>query len=160
MLSKIPYYCVLGGVFWTIVLSLGIASYSCAKSLKERSNTLIGFFSCMFLGSVLLVVFGTGLGWMIGQSPWLETRDVAAQLIEPYPLFTSTSHGRPTRMFQLQKGARSPDITKEDADAVMAHLKSVRPLSLFPASRKTPLLSTSFQIVESKSPYSGVVSVD
>lgn len=156
MLFRIPYYCVLGGVFWTIVLSLCIATNTCVKSLKERSNTLVGFLSCMFLGCAILVALGTGLGWMFGQSPWLETRDVAAQLLDPYPVFGQEDN------FKTREGGQSPDITKEDAEAFMAHLKSVPPLPppcFFQPSRRKPPLTTSSPSVESKSPYAGVVSV-
>lgn len=154
MISKIPYCLVVGGVFWTIVFSLGISSYMGIQFIKYKPKSVLGFFSCAFVVSVLLTVLGTGLGWMMGQSPWLETRDMISQLIDPYPIF-DTPH-------ITREGARSPDITKEDADAFMAHLHSLPSnqsnLSNL-SNRKMQPAKVSFRSLENKTPYSDVVSV-
>jgi hypothetical protein len=127
MLYKLPFYCILGGVFWTIVLSLGLSAYSCSKALKHQPvgySNIFQFFTFMWLGSVLLIVIGTVLGKLLGTQPWNEFQAVLDYFVHAncdgalYSPFVNYAF-RPT----LPDSSNSSNMTKKDCDAFIAHLK-------------------------------------
>ena len=133
MLFNLPLFCVLGGVFWTIVLSFGLSAYSCSKALKRQPvgySNAFQFFTFIWLGSVLLIVIGTVLGKLLGVHTWNHIIDMIGQLLKPNtldcPTF-GTQHGDLSMkviqdIFQPRSG--SP-MTKKDCDAFISHLKDV-----------------------------------
>lgn len=157
MTTWIPLSLIIGGTCWSVILGVGIVAYSLIQNLKHKRHDKFAIATYMFLTAVIFIVLGTILGCVLKSNPWVDVRAILSQTIDPYIPF-GTQHGDLSirDIFQPREGVGSPDMTKEDWDAFMAHLKSVPPL---PPHHTTPTLQGSFRVRGSKTPYLGIVSV-